>query len=117
MNGHDKWLALVELFGRSGRAMNALRLNLGLWITRKFGRLLADPIIAVAQLARTVGRFPYALEVTDRDGVFLETGGYSMVNFGSNDYLGLATDETVIDAAVQAAGRWGWGIGFSAVRG
>ena len=109
---------------RFGRAIRPLwssderaAAELGVVDYEKYGRLLADPIIAVAQFARTVGRFPSALAVTDRDGVFLETGGYSMVNFGSNDYLGLATDETVIVAAVQAAGRWGWGIGFSAVRG
>ena len=37
----------------------------------------------------------------------------SLVNFASNDYLGLAGDPRVIDAASAAARQWGFGAGAS----
>jgi 8-amino-7-oxononanoate synthase len=39
--------------------------------------------------------------------------GKQLVNFGCNDYLGLAADERVIAAAVDATKREGWGSGAS----
>src|SRR5207249_1544008 len=42
--------------------------------------------------------------------VVRETG---LINFGANDYLGLAADPRVIDAARKAAGEFGWGAGAS----
>src|SRR5438046_1028885 len=46
-------------------------------------------------------------------GSSIEFEGRLLANFGSNDYLGLAADTRVIEAAQQAAHTVGWGTGAS----
>lgn len=43
----------------------------------------------------------------------LQRDGAQLVNFGSNDYLGLASDPRLASAANQAASEAGWGSGAS----
>jgi len=46
-------------------------------------------------------------------GAEVEIDGRSVVNFGSNDYLGLASDPRIAQAAREALEREGWGSGAS----
>ena len=46
-------------------------------------------------------------------GDHIEIDGQLLVNFGSNDYLGLASDPTIIDAVRSALDNYGWGSGAS----
>ena len=46
-------------------------------------------------------------------GPQIEIDGCRLVNFGSNDYLALAADPRLADAAAKATGREGWGAGAS----
>jgi len=51
-----------------------------------------------------------------RDGeqaVRVTLDGQERINFGSNDYLGLAADPRLVEAAAQAAQQEGWGSGAS----
>lgn len=55
----------------------------------------------------------YAVSATDP--ALLTTGGQPLINFGSNDYLGLGQASTVRAAAVDEIGRSGVGVGASRV--
>ena len=52
-------------------------------------------------------------EVTSPQGPHIATGGRSLLNFSSNDYLGLANDPALIEASAKAARDFGAGSGAS----
>lgn len=45
----------------------------------------------------------------ERPGAIIQIDGQPYLNFASNDYLGLATDDRLIDAAIEAARTYGTG--------
>ncbi len=45
----------------------------------------------------------------------IDRDGRTLINFAANDYLGLASDPRVIDAAHRSALQYGWGSGASAL--
>ncbi|MDH6056343.1 8-amino-7-oxononanoate synthase [Umezakia ovalisporum] len=47
--------------------------------------------------------------IDTRPGATVLLGGEEVINFASNDYLGLASDERLIQAAITAVQKWGTG--------
>ncbi len=73
-----------------------------------------------------IARLARELEALDREGLrrtrrvldspqgpTIREGGATLANFASNDYLGLANDPRVIEAAREALARYGFGSGAS----
>jgi len=71
-----------------------------------------DPYAWIERALATLHRANWYRSVTpirSRPGAVIERNGRSLVNLGSNDYLGLAGDPRPIEAAVQAARELGTG--------
>ena len=67
---------------------------------------------AVAELASShLLREPKVIESVR--GPYVTIGGREALSFCSNDYLGLAQDPRLSDAARHASAKWGWGAGSS----
>jgi 8-amino-7-oxononanoate synthase len=62
---------------------------------------------------RARGLYRQLREVSRLDGRIIEIAGRELINFGSNDYLGLATEPSVCAAAQEAIARFGVGTGSS----
>lgn len=50
-----------------------------------------------------------SVKLVERSGAMVEQGGVKLINFASNDYLGLAGDRRLVDAAVAATVAYGTG--------
>jgi len=78
---------------------------------------MSDPLgwldDALADLDRRALRRTLTARRGPQRGDRIEIGGQSLVNFGSNDYLGLASDPRVAAAVRAALGDYGWGSGAS----
>jgi len=67
---------------------------------------------ALAEL-REAGLLRALRGVDSPQGPLLSVEGRALLNFSSNDYLGLANDPVLREAAVRAVERWGVGAGAS----
>src|SRR5437867_4723839 len=61
--------------------------------------------------ARSLDR--HLREISSAQGPEIEIAGRRLVNFSSNDYLGLANDSRLREAAITALGEFGVGAGAS----
>lgn len=59
---------------------------------------------------RELGLYPWFREVEASDGPTVAIDGRRLFHFASNNYLGLANDARLIDAATAAMRRWGIGV-------
>lgn len=62
---------------------------------------------------RDLGIYPYFHELQSRQAPIVEMEGGRRIMLGSNNYLGLTEDQTVIDAGVQALQKYGSGCSGS----
>src|SRR5205823_7620720 len=68
---------------------------------------------ALADLDRRGLRRTLAERQSPQRGDRIVIGGQSLINFGSNDYLGLAADPRIAAAVSAALNEQGWGAGAS----
>lgn len=74
--------------------------------------MLTDPYEWIEQSLATIhkaDRYRSVQTIHSRPGAIIQMEGRSLINFASNDYLGLAGDERLIQAAVAATQKFGTG--------
>ncbi|MEP0916872.1 8-amino-7-oxononanoate synthase [Leptolyngbya sp. DQ-M1] len=70
-----------------------------------------DPYAWIEQSFWSIDRAGWhrSTKTIDRPGAVIQIDHRAYLNFASNDYLGLATDQRLIDAAIQAVEQYGTG--------
>ena len=71
---------------------------------------LDDPRLEQLKLATSLGLMPFYREIEGEIGPNSRFGGGPVVMLGSNNYLGLTTDDRVRRAALDAVERYGTGV-------
>ncbi len=66
-----------------------------------------------AKEAQAAGIYPYFHQLESRQDIVVEMEGIREIMIGSNNYLGLTSDQRVIDAAVEATKNFGTGCSGS----
>ncbi|MEI8063177.1 MAG: 8-amino-7-oxononanoate synthase [Verrucomicrobiota bacterium] len=74
---------------------------------------LNDQLSAELDQLRADGLYRQFRDVVGAQGARIRIGGRDLLNFSSNDYLGLANDSLLKYAATEAIARWGVGAGAS----
>lgn len=77
----------------------------------KNNRMKNDPYAWLEQSLKSIERAGWhrSTKTIDRPGAVIQIGDRQFLNFASNDYLGLATDDRLINAAIQAIQNYGTG--------
>jgi 8-amino-7-oxononanoate synthase len=77
----------------------------------KKNRMKNDPYAWLEQSLKSIERAGWhrSTKTIDRPGAVIQIGDRQFLNFASNDYLGLATDDRLINAAIQAVQNYGTG--------
>lgn len=72
-----------------------------------------EDFVSYIHKRKSEGQYVYFREIEGCSGPTAHVGGKRVIMVGSNDYLGLASDGRVRDAAIAALRRWGTGPGGS----
>lgn len=75
-----------------------------------FDKIRNDETIRRAKEATEVGMYPYFRALSETEGVTAVFEGHDVVMLGSNNYLGLTTDQRVRNAAIEAVKRYGTSV-------
>lgn len=71
---------------------------------------LSERLTAHLDQIRQQGLYKEEREILGRQGSHVDTNSGQALNFCANNYLGLAGDERLVDAAKEALDRWGFGM-------
>ncbi len=103
----------VALIAKSVESAKPLLAN-GAWLCHFFGMNAFDEEMASRlKNIREQGLYRELRRIDSPQGPRIEIGGKSFLNFSSNDYLGLANDPALKEAAAEAVGKFGAGAGAS----